>query len=117
MILRKTLGVALVIGLVGAGHVAAAQEPAPAVIPVVQQQGEPAEGDQLQADATGAGESQAGASGAVFASPPPPPAPETTRSTQCSAQRPERRGFELLLIPFDVGRQGLRALRGIFTSC
>lgn len=47
----------------------------------------------------------------------PEPAPALERASGCNAQRPNRQGLALVLVPFDVGRQALRSLRGIFVSC
>lgn len=45
------------------------------------------------------------------------PAAAPERANGCNAQRPQREGLALVLVPFDVGRQALRSLRGIFVSC
>lgn len=47
----------------------------------------------------------------------PEPAAAPERANGCSTQRPNRQGLALVLVPFDVGRQALRSLRGIFVSC
>lgn len=107
---HKTMGVAFIVAMMGAQGSAGAQE-APAPTSIAQL----GEADGPQADPApveqGASATQTPSEASVAA-----PAPEE-HANQCRRQRPERRGLEILLVPFDFGRQGLRALRGIFTDC
>lgn len=102
MKMRTTLGAAFVLGLAGAGQVAAAQTPA-------------SDAGQTQAPAP---EHAAVTVLAVESATPPqaaareaPMQAEAAGAERCRWRRAERRGLSRLFIPLDICREGLSALR------